>query len=121
MLVSSALVAMVNFAYNVHVHSAWAGEFRRRRDQRQPAVLASALTLSFQMFVPSYVARASDAAPGRPFIAGGERDAQRQATCTNAIAAGDKRPPWWLHRTPPSTWHKQSGRECQRRSQQAAG
>lgn len=64
MLVSSAVVAAVNFAYNVHVAQRLGpAEFGHVAASVSLLLLASALTLSFQIVCAKYVARgASDAA-----------------------------------------------------------
>src|SRR5438045_5462578 len=62
MLVSSAVVAMVNFAYNVHVAQRLGpANFGDVATSVSLLLLASALTLSFQIVCAKYMARAANA------------------------------------------------------------
>src|SRR3954469_17309598 len=69
MLISSGIVAAVNFAYNVHVAQRLGpAEFGHVATSVSLLLLASALTLSFQIVCAKYVARgASDAAKSAVF------------------------------------------------------
>jgi len=63
MLISSAVVAGVNFAYNVHVAQRLGpAEFGHVATSVSLLLIASALTLSFQIVCAKFVARSDDAA-----------------------------------------------------------